>query len=65
MTSIVLLDPFRALMSHRNAMNMLFEETVGQPGSPFAALASPAIDLYQTPTKWSSENPCPASAPRT
>ena len=48
MTSIVRLDPFRDLMSFRNAMDRLFDETVGQPGSPFGALGSPAIDLHQT-----------------
>jgi HSP20 family protein len=48
MTRIVRLDPFRDLMSFRNAMDRLFDETVGQPGTPFGALGSPAIDLYQT-----------------
>jgi len=44
----VRLDPFRDLMSFRNAIDRLFDETVGQPGSRFAALAWPAIDPYQT-----------------
>jgi HSP20 family protein len=48
MTSIVRLDCFRDLMGFRNAMDTLMDETVGRPGSPFAALGSPAIDLYQT-----------------
>ena len=47
MAGRVRLDPCRDLMSFRNAIDRLFDETVGQPGSRFAALASPAIDLSQ------------------
>ena len=48
MSSLVRIDPFRDLMTFRNAMDRLFDETVGQPGAAFAGLAAPAVDLYQT-----------------
>jgi len=48
MASIVRLNPFRDLRSFRYAMNRLFDETIGQPGSSFSALGSPDIVLYQT-----------------
>ena len=59
MTSIVRLDPFRDLMSFRNAMDRLFDETVGQPVAPSGALGSPTIDLYLT----ADEVVVPASLP--
>jgi len=48
MASLVRIDPFRDLMTFRTAMDRLFDETVGQPGAAFSALAAPAVDLYQT-----------------
>ncbi len=46
MNRIVQHDPFRDLRSFRNAVNRLFDETVGRTGSPFAVPGSPAIDLH-------------------
>jgi HSP20 family protein len=42
------LDPFRDLWTFRSAMDRLFDETVGQPGTAPGAFGTPAIDLYQT-----------------
>jgi len=48
MSSLVRLDPFRDLWTFRSAMDRLFDETVGQPGTAQGAFGTPAIDLYQT-----------------
>jgi HSP20 family protein len=48
MPSLVRLEPFRDLWTFRSAMDRLFDETIGQTGTPFGGFGTPAIDLYQT-----------------
>ena len=48
MSSPMRLDPFRDLWTFRSAIDRLFDETVGQPGTALGAFGTPAIDLYQT-----------------
>ena len=48
MSSLVRLDPFRDLWTFRSAMERLFDEAVGQPGTALGLFGPPAIDLFQT-----------------
>ncbi len=48
MSSLVRLDPFRDLLTFRSAMDRLFDQTVGEPGTTLGASGAPAVDLYQT-----------------
>jgi len=48
MSSLVRFDPFRDLLTFRSAMDRLFDETMGEPGTTLGAFGAPAVDLYQT-----------------
>jgi HSP20 family protein len=48
MSNLVRIDPFRELWVFRSAMDRLYDETAGLPGTAIGALGFPAIDLYQT-----------------
>lgn len=47
MSNIVRFEPMREMMTLREAMNQLFDDSFTRPFSPGSAPALPAVDMYQ------------------